>query len=164
MRVSRQVGSAVLVLGLLAAGGCAPGPAGAAAPTSSVRGTLAPGAGAAAADPVPSPAPRLCAELPPSSAPGEGWWNGAPADAEGAVLRDPADWPDARLRDHPRVALVEVDSGAVLSAWDRVACADAIPGYSPPVPTPGGEAGTVVVLDADTGELLETLRGPLTTP
>lgn len=104
----------------------------------------------------------LCADLPPSSAPGDGWWNASPATADGGVVRDPSDWPDARMREHPRVALVDADTAAVLSAWDRVACVDEIPGYDPPAPRAEWEAGTVVVPDADTGELLDTLTGPLT--
>lgn len=106
--------------------------------------------------------PVLCAEFPPSRAPGDGWWNASPATADGAVVRDSSDWPDPRPREHPRVVLVDVDEGVVLSAWDRVACDDDIPGYVPPAPGPGWEPGTIVVLDADTGELLDSMTGPLT--
>lgn len=98
----------------------------------------------------------LCAELPPAGAlPGdlEGWWNGAPADADGTVLHDPADWP-AEPRDHPRVATVDVDSGTVISLYDRTTCTSDSTGYVPPEPGPEWSAGSTVVLDADTGEVL----------
>jgi len=101
------------------------------------------------------PGPSLCAEFPPQvdGAPGdaEGWWNGAPADVDGAIIEDPGQWPDSRLREHPRVAIVAAD-GEVIATYDRVTC-----GPDPDfVPDPQADwpADRIVVLDMDTGEIL----------
>ncbi|HEY0186692.1 MAG TPA: hypothetical protein VGC67_04320 [Cellulomonas sp.] len=103
----------------------------------------------------------LCAEFPAVAATGhgdlEGWWSSSPADADGSIIEDPDDWPDPRLREHPRVAVVDVASGAVISTWDRTTCGDD-PDYvavrTDEWPT-AEEAGSVV-LDMDTGEVLGT--------
>lgn len=102
-----------------------------------------------------SPAPTPCAEFPAvGELPGdvEGWWSSSPADAQGNILRDPAEWP-AAPREHPRVALVDTDTGAVISTWDRIAC-----GPDPTfVPTrkPDWPAHSVAVVDMDTGETVD---------
>lgn len=99
--------------------------------------------------------PVLCAEFPPQAdgAPGdaEGWWNGAPADADGNVIEDPKLWPDPRLREHPRVAIVAAD-GDVIATYDRLACGS----DSDFVPDPQADwpADRILVLDMDTGEVL----------
>jgi hypothetical protein len=98
----------------------------------------------------------MCAEFPSSRSYGDGWFNATPAAPDGTVLLDPDDWP-AMIREHPRVALVDADTGALLSTWDRVACTDSIPGYQVPERTAEWEPGTTVVLDADTGEVLTGL-------
>ncbi len=106
-------------------------------------------------------APTPCAEFPAADSPMqygpgdiyEGWWNSSPADENANILRDPAQWP-ARVREHPRVALVSTDTAQILSTWDRVACGPA-PDY---VPTPQADwpAGSVAVVDMDTGETVGT--------
>lgn len=103
---------------------------------------------------------RLCAEFPPvGPLPGdvEGWWSSSPADAEANILTDPADWPD-EPREHPRVALVAVDTGEVISTWDRVVCGPD-PHFVPEV-RPDWPAGRVVAVDMDSGEMLQDV-GPV---
>lgn len=101
-----------------------------------------------------------CAEFPPvGPMPGdvEGWWNGTPADENGNVIEDPALWPDERIMEHPRVALVATDTGAVISTWDRLACGqdDA---YQATVQDDWPK-GAIVIVDMDTNELLGTAAG-----
>lgn len=115
--------------------------------------------GVDATAPVEGAGPTLCAEFPAvGSLPGdvEGWWSAAPADENATVLTDPADWPD-EMREHPRVALVAVDSATVISTWDRVACGPA-PDYVPEIAA-DWPAGHLVAVDMDSGELLQDL-GP----
>lgn len=132
-----RYGSAVATVLLL--GGC--GVAGAAA--GPVNGPVS----------APTPTPTLCAEFPPQPpTPGdpEGWWSSTPADANGNVLTDPAQWP-AQLRDHPRTVVLDPATGRVISSWDRRTC-----GPIPDFPAPSGLSGTgIVVLDADSGAVLE---------
>jgi hypothetical protein len=103
-----------------------------------------------------SAAPTPCAEFPAGISPEgpdfEGWWSSAPADADGTVLTDPADWP-AQMREHPRTALVDAATGRVVSTWDRLACGP-IHDFTTPSQLTGSQ---IVVLDADTGDILETL-------
>lgn len=159
----RTTGVALVLLAAGTLGGCATADAGA-------RDAAAgdPRAGSTAlVEPSPGPATpapeaaTLCAELPSDGALAgdlEGWWNATPADADGDVLTDPADWA-SELREHPRVATVDVDSGTVLSLYDRVACTQDPAGYVPPAPTPAWAPGATVVLDADTGEVLAVHAG-----
>lgn len=132
--------SAAAVAAVMVLGGC-----GAAAAAST-------GGSSAAAGARPVASPTLCAEFPPQTPrPGdlEGWWSSTPADAQGNVLTDPADWP-AQPREHPRVAVEDVATGRVVSTWDRRTCGP-IPDFRPP----SGLSGSgVAVLDADTGEVL----------
>lgn len=103
--------------------------------------------------------PTLCAEFPavgPLPGDVEGWWSSSPADADAAILTDPADWPD-EMREHPRVALIAVDSAAVISTWDRVVCGPD-PDYVPEIGT-DWPAGHLVAVDMDSGDLLQDL-GP----
>jgi len=101
-----------------------------------------------------------CAEFPPGvAAEGrdyEGWWSSSPADESSAILQDPEDWPQ-QMRDHLRTALVDVQTAEVLSTYDRVSCSR-IEDFSPARASDWPETG-VVVLDADTGELLAHLEG-----
>ena len=96
-----------------------------------------------------------CAEFPATpSTPGDadGWWNASPADADANVLWDAGLWP-SEPREHPRVALVDTDTGAVISTWDRIAC-----GPDPTfVPTrkPDWPAHSVAVVDMDSGETID---------
>jgi hypothetical protein len=163
MRVSTQVRTTVLVVGLLLVGGCASaggGQPGAAPPDASADAPTAspPADPGQPARPGPDVAPSFCAELPPAreARPGdlEGWFNATPARADGSVLQDPEQWGEPLMRLHPRVALVDVDTATVISTYDRVACASEIPGYVPPAPGPQWTAGSTVILDADTGEVL----------
>ncbi|BDO43572.1 hypothetical protein CELD12_30620 [Cellulomonas sp. NTE-D12] len=138
-----RYGSAAAVATVLLLGGC--GVAGAAARPES----------APVSPPSPTPTPTLCAEFPPQPPlPGdvEGWWSSTPADADGNVLTDPADWP-AQLREHPRTALVDAATGRVVSSWDRRTCGQ-IPDFRPPSGLSGNQ---LVVLDADSGAVLESM-------
>ncbi|WP_413450858.1 hypothetical protein AA0Y32_01870 [Georgenia phoenicis] len=121
---------------------------------------------AAAATPVPSPDDgeqegTLCAEFPPREPmypPDqlEGWWNATPADPQtGEVVVDPAEWADARMREHPRVAVVSTQSGAGVT-WDRTSCGTSVDG----IPTVADDWPPLsyVVVDADTGELLDSVE------
>jgi hypothetical protein len=113
------------------------------------------------ATPSREPTYALCAEFPatgPLPGDGEGWWNGAPARSDGSVVRDPAEWPP-QVREHPRVATVEVDTARVVSLYDRTTCRQDPTGYVPPAPGPDWPPGGVVVLDADTGEPLAARPG-----
>lgn len=120
-------------------------------------------------EPIPSTAesisgvvvPALCAELPASSTPQsggdlEGFFNATPADAEGHVLTDPADWLDPRMIEHPRVALVDTDTGAVISTYDRVVCS--VEAVYVPEPDAGWPPGSTAIVDMDTHEVLDMVE------
>lgn len=105
----------------------------------------------------------LCAEFPPVEPSGhgdlEGWWSSTPANPDGSVIEDPADWPEPKMVEHPRTAVIDVESGEVLSTWDRTTCTDD-PGYVP-VPNEQWPAVTddrreFVVVDMDSGEVVNT--------
>lgn len=105
--------------------------------------------------------PALCAELPASSTPTsgrdlEGFFNPTPADAEGHVLTDPADWLDPRMIEHPRVALVDTDTGAVISTYDRVVCS--VEAADVPEPDAGWPPGSTAIVDMDTHEVLDVVE------
>lgn len=117
------------------------------------------------ADPV-SALPEMCAEFPigtggtgPSY---EGWWSATPLTDDGeAVQTDPAEWPPI-MREHPRTVLVDTRTGKVIESLDRLACSS-IPDYA----IPAGLAlppDAVVVIDADTGEILQTMSPPFFEP
>jgi hypothetical protein len=105
----------------------------------------------------PTPTPSLCPEFHVSmAAPNdiEGWWSSSPADADGNILTDPARWPE-QLREHPRVALVDTDTRSVISTWDRRTCGPD-DSYQPIIDA-GWPAGSIAVMDMDTGALISTL-------
>lgn len=154
----------VLTLTALATGWLLTGCTGSSAPDDTTAGTAtaSPGAvvGDAAVGPSPTPTYPMCAELTGVTVddprePAGGWWSDAPADAEANVIQDPTDWPDPRLREHPRTALVEASTGEVIATYDRVACG--------PIPDlvltddSTWPASGVVVVDAGTGELLQEM-------
>ncbi|GAA3817529.1 hypothetical protein CSO01_30250 [Cellulomonas soli] len=149
VRVAIVVG---LGVGGLVLGGCA---------RESVGSPTAPTAASAVTQTVaPAPSPSLCAEFHVTdSAPGdvEGWWSSSPADADGNVLTDPARWPE-QLREHPRVALVDTDTGAVISSWDRATCGP--DDTYAPVPSADWPTGSIAVVDMDTGETIATMTSP----
>lgn len=153
MRVARRGAVALPLLGVLALAGCASGAAGASGPTeapapSAAAGVDRPreahGSTEATLDPTPATTLALCAEFPDDGGalPGdvEAWWNATPANADGSVALDPEQWP-AQMREHPRVATVEVDSGTVISLYDRTTCRQDPAGYEPPPAGPGWEPG-----------------------
>lgn len=116
------------------------------------------------ADPV-SGLPEMCAEL-PMGAGGtgpayEGWWSSTPATEDGGVQTDPAEWPPI-MREHPRTVQIDTRTRKVIESFDRLACSS-IPDYAIP---PGFELppDAVVVVDADTGEILETMSPPFFEP
>lgn len=98
----------------------------------------------------------MCAEFPPVEPSGrggsEGWWSSSPADADGNILTDPADWPPI-VRDHPRTAVVDTRDLVVIETWDRYACGP-VADYTLPTDISWPEAA-VVVLDVDTGQIVE---------
>lgn len=142
---SSQVSVAVAIVITLTLGGCA-----------AAGAVEAPRLSAAVSE---SASPTPCAEFPAGSAPPgpdfEGWWSSSPADADGNILTDPADWP-AQMREHPRTALVDAATGRVVSTWDRLACGP-IPDFTAPSQLTGSQ---IVVLDADTGEVLQAFAPP----
>lgn len=105
----------------------------------------------------------LCAEFPPVPPTGkgdlEGWWSSTPANPDGSVIEDPADWPEPKMVAHPRTAVVDVESGEVLSTWDRTTCTDA-PGFAPVPdeqwPAVTDDARELVVVDMDSNEVVST--------
>lgn len=102
---------------------------------------------------------ELCAEFPGgTSSPAdllEGWWNSAPADpVTGDVIQDPALWRDERMREHPRVAIVNTDTGEFVT-WDRMLCGQD-PSYKPVVGQ-DWPASSLVVIDMDSNEVLSSV-------
>lgn len=80
----------------------------------------------------------------------EGWWNSIPADTDGSYL-PVEEWPQ-QILDHPATATVETVSGTVLESFDRRTCRPVEDYVPPPVETLPADA--IVVLDAQTGEVL----------
>ena len=120
---------------------------------------------AAAAHPVsPDDRPTMCAEFPaapPSGPEYEGWWSSSPADADGGILTDPADWPPI-MREHPQTTIIDTRTGKVLETFDRYACGPIV-GYLVPAELEL-PPDAVVVVDAITGEILETMSPPTFEP
>lgn len=117
-------------------------------------------------DQVPSPSespdatPTMCAEFPVLGSNGpsyEGWWSSSPAAEDGSLVTDPADWPPI-MREHPQTAEIDTRTGKVLESFDRYSCGP-VAGYVVPA---GLElpADAVTVVDAITGEILETMSPP----
>ncbi|MBN0038828.1 hypothetical protein JN535_01410 [Cellulosimicrobium cellulans] len=90
----------------------------------------------------------------------EGWWNSIPADTDGSYL-PVEEWPQ-QILDHPATATVETVSGTVLESFDRRTCRP-VEDYVPP-PAETLPADAIVVLDAQTGEVLaeQALNTPTT--
>ena len=104
---------------------------------------------------------RPCAEFPGSMPQDDnvfGWWTDTPAHADGSIIRDPSEWP-AEMREHLRVAVVDGDTGATTSTWDRTTCGT-IDGYTSPVPTNGASADHWMIIDATSGTLIDLSPKP----
>lgn len=151
--------SSVAVLSVVVLGACSEADPDRAAP----GGSAAPAVGdSPAAIPLPEPVEdTLCAEFPAreTSSPVdrvEGWWNATPADPRtGEALADPVDWEDARMREHPRVAVVDSQSGS-WATWDRTSCGEALEYFA--VVEADWPALSYVVVDVDSGELLGSVE------
>lgn len=124
--------------------------------------SAAPSAGHPTSEPsAQSPAPghvSLCAQLPgrPTAPPEdlEGFFNATPADADGNVIEDPSAWGDPRLSEHPRVALVDTDTGVVVTTYDRVSCTLDDPTWVPPARDPQWPQNAVAIIDMDSQVLI----------
>jgi hypothetical protein len=117
---------------------------------------------ASVADPV-SALPEMCGVLAglSSGVPVyEGWWSSSPAWPGGEDITDPADWPPI-VREHPQTAQIDTRTRTVLETVDRYACGPLV-GYEVPADLELPPDAFVVV-DAVTGEILETMR-PITSP
>jgi hypothetical protein len=90
----------------------------------------------------------------------EGWWNGTPASDAGGWL-DVEKWP-RQVLDHPAMVTVETTTGTVLESFDRRTCTG-VEGWTAPDLT-ALPPSTVVVLDAETGEVLAERPVELVTP
>jgi hypothetical protein len=153
---------AALAVGAVLLSGCAAA-AHEAAPTGTGDAATPPAVAAPPGETASAASYDLCAEFParPPTGQGdlEGWWSSTPANPDGSVIEDPALWPEPKMVQHPRTAVVDVESGEVLSTWDRTTCTD-VPGF---VPTPddrwpavSDDARELVVVDVDTGEVVNT--------
>ena len=90
----------------------------------------------------------------------EGWWNGTPVSSAGGWL--PVErWPQQVL-DHPATATVETTTRTVIETFDRRTCTG-VPDYVPP-DLSWFASPTVVVLDAETGEVLAEQAVDLVAP
>lgn len=81
----------------------------------------------------------------------DGFWSSFPADPDGGVLPVES-WPRSHL-EHAVVAQVETSTGTVLATIDRRTCAP-LTDYVPP-PLDHLPPSTIVVLDVETGEVVE---------
>jgi hypothetical protein len=156
----------VLALGAALLSGCATSSAGTAGSTPPAAGSGSstdPTEGAALTAGSEAPSYGLCAEFPPVPPTGrgdlEGWWSSTPANPDGSVIEDPADWPEPKMVAHPRTAVVDVESGEVLSTWDRTTCS----GDPSFVPVPNDQWPAItrdsrefVVVDMDSHEVVAT--------
>ena len=112
---------------------------------------------ASVADPV-SDLPEMCGVLGnlSSGVPVyEGWWSASPAWPGGEDITDPADWPPI-VREHPQTAQIDTRTRTVLETVDRYACGPLVD-YEVPADLELPPDATVIV-DAVTGEILETMR------
>jgi len=169
------LGGACVVVGVLAVSGCAikSDAAGAAPPpTASDTATqhATPSAPDQGAGGLTGPAPTSssgvsadarCTDGKPATIDGdqvggfEGWWNSTPADADGNYA-DPSTW-EPQMVEHPATAEVATDTGVALEVCDRGTGFDTA-GYRAPKDHHGWPRHSVVLLDARTGKLLETLH------
>lgn len=90
----------------------------------------------------------------------EGWWNGTPASDAGGWL-DVEKWP-RQVLDHPATVTVETTTGTVLESFDRRTCTG-VEGWTAP-DLSALPPSTVVVLDAETGQVLAEHPVELVTP
>ncbi|GED08257.1 hypothetical protein CCE02nite_02560 [Cellulosimicrobium cellulans] len=90
----------------------------------------------------------------------EGWWNSTPASDAGGWL-DVEKWP-RQVLDHPATVTVETTTGTVLESFDRRMCTG-VEGWTAP-DLSALPPSTVVVLDAETGEVLAEHPVELVTP
>ncbi|MFF2267969.1 hypothetical protein ACFVTZ_06865 [Cellulosimicrobium cellulans] len=90
----------------------------------------------------------------------EGWWNSTPASDAGGWL-DVERWP-RQVLDHPATVTVETTTGTVLESFDRRTCTG-VEGWTAP-DLSALPPSTVVVLDAETGEVLAEHPVELVTP
>lgn len=90
----------------------------------------------------------------------EGWWNGTPTSEAGGWL-DVERWP-RQVLEHPATVTVETTTGTVLESFDRRACTG-VEGWTAP-DLSALPPSTVVVLDAETGEVLAEQPVELVTP
>ncbi|MFE6233838.1 hypothetical protein [Cellulosimicrobium sp. NPDC057862] len=90
----------------------------------------------------------------------EGWWNSTPASGSGGWL-DVERWP-RQVLDHPATVTVETTTGTVLESFDRRTCTG-VEGWTAP-DLSALPPSTVVVLDAETGEVLAEHPVDLVTP
>ncbi|QJW35401.1 hypothetical protein [Cellulosimicrobium protaetiae] len=80
----------------------------------------------------------------------EGWWNSTPVSDAGGWL-DVERWP-RQILDHPATVTVETTTGTVLESFDRRTCTGVADWTAPDLSAL--PPSTVVVLDAETGEVL----------
>ncbi|MGC5168910.1 hypothetical protein [Luteimicrobium sp. DT211] len=168
------LGGACVVVGVLAVSGCAiKSDAAGAAPPPTASDTAAQHATKSAPDQgaggLTGPAPTsssgvsadaTCTDGKPVTIRGdrvggfEGWWNSTPADADGGYA-EPSTWEPVML-EHPATAQVVTDTGAAIEVCDRGTGFDT-ESYRAPKSRSGWPKHGVVLLDARTGKLLETL-------
>jgi hypothetical protein len=163
-------GVTVVVVGGAVLSGCAsasdnePDPA---PPAAVSEGDTDPSAEAAPTEDSETSSFDLCAEFPQMETSGhgdlEGWWSSTPANADGSVIEDPADWPEPKMVEHPRTAVIDVESGEVLSTWDRTTCTDApafVPAPNEQWPAVTDDKREFVVVDMDSNEVVNTTIAP----
>lgn len=90
----------------------------------------------------------------------EGWWNSTPTSDAGGWL-DVEEWP-RQILDHPATVTVETTTGTVLESFDRRTCTGVEDWTAPDLSAL--PPSTVVVLDAETGEVLAEHPVELVTP
>jgi hypothetical protein len=161
----------VITLGLALMSGCAAtgeGASGQEPPpplATSIGGDTTPGADVAPTEGASATSYGLCAEFPmhmPTSGHGdlEGWWSSSPANPEdGSTIEDPAQWPEPKMAQHPRTAVIDVEPGEVLSTWDRTTCSndpDFVPVPNEQWPAVTDDKREFIVVDMDTNEVVNT--------
>ncbi|WP_430868755.1 hypothetical protein [Demequina aurantiaca] len=94
----------------------------------------------------------------------EGPFNGTPTNEDGSSL--PCDEWDQQILDHPDSALINTTDNTFVEGYDRTHTGaldqyrDLGDGFVVPNPDPHWPAGVLVLIDARTGELLETMDLP----
>jgi len=82
----------------------------------------------------------------------EGWWNGTPTSPDGKDMPIES-WP-RQVLDHPATAQINTREGTVVETFDRRTCTSIL-GFTPPQ-AENLPSNSIVVIDAETGEVLET--------